>query len=52
MDNNQNVSMARTSSTQIEGSTVLLIFAPEETAEIVSVVKDILKGAYLRSKSA
>lgn len=51
MDKNQSINAEGTSSVQINGTAVRLIFSPEENAEAIAVVKDILKGAYLRSKS-
>lgn len=51
MNNEMNVSQRSTSSVQINGMVVHLIFASEGNAEAVSVVKAILKGAYLRSRN-
>ena len=50
MNKEHNTYMVRTSSVQINGTMVRLIFAPEGNKEAITVVKDILKGAYLRSK--
>lgn len=52
MNKKQNDSLERTSSVKINGTVVRLVFASERNVEAVSVVKDILKGAYLRSRSA
>lgn len=50
MNKEHNVCVERTSSVQINGTVVRLIFAPVGNEEAVAVVKDILKGAYLRSR--
>ena len=51
MDKNQNSNTSHTSSVLVGGTAVRLSFAPEQNTEIVPVVRDILKGAYLRSQS-
>ncbi len=51
MNNEMNASMRNASPVQINGMVVHLIFAPEGNAEAIAVVKDILKGAYLRSRN-
>lgn len=51
MDNEMNASNRNVSSVQINGIMVRLIFASEGNAEAITVVKDILKSAYLRSRS-
>jgi len=50
MNKEHDTYIERTSSVQINGTMVRLIFASEGNAEAVAVVKDILKGAYLRSR--
>ena len=50
MNKEHDTYMERTSSVQINGVVVRLIFASEGNAEAIAVVKDILKGAYLRSQ--
>lgn len=52
MNTEHDTCMERTSSVEINGTVVRLIFAPEGNAEAAAVVKDILKGAYLRSRMA
>ncbi len=52
MDNTQRTYSGRTSSVQVNGTVVRLIFSPEKNAEAPAVVRDILKGAYLRSQKA
>ena len=49
MNNEINVTKGNISSVQINGIVVHLIFASEGNAEAIAVVKDILKGAYLRN---
>ena len=51
MDNKTNAAKRKVSSVQINGMVVHLIFASEGNAEVITVVKDILKGAYLRSQN-
>ena len=51
MNNEMNVTKRKGSSVQINGIVVHLIFASEGNAEVIAVVKDILKGAYLRSQN-
>lgn len=36
---------------EIEGTVVRLVFAPMGNTEVINIVKDILKGAYLRSQN-
>lgn len=50
MNKEHDTYMERTSSVQINGTVVRLIFASEGNAEAIAVVKDILRGAYLRSQ--
>ena len=50
MDNTQKTNPACTTPSQITGATVRLVFAPDENREVIAVVKDILKGAYIRSQ--
>jgi hypothetical protein len=50
MDNKQKTNTACTTPSQINGATVRLVFAPDENMEVIAVVKDILKGAYIRSQ--
>lgn len=50
MDKSQNTSAVNPSFIQINGTAVRLVFASEGNSEVISVVKDILKGAYLRSQ--
>ena len=52
MNNEINVTKGNISSVQINGIVVHLIFASEGNTEAIAVVKDILKGAYLRSQNA
>ena len=52
MANEMNATKERVSSVYINGMVVHLIFASEGTTEAIAVVKDILKGAYLRSQNA
>ena len=52
MNNEIIVTNGKVSSAQINGIVVHLIFAAEGNAEAIAVVKDILKGAYLRSQKA
>ena len=52
MDNEMSVTKKEVSSVQINGIVVHLIFASEGNAEAMTVVKNILKGAYLRSQNA
>ena len=52
MNKEYDTCVERTSSVEINGTMVRLIFAPEGNAEAAAVVKDILKGAYLRSRMA
>lgn len=51
MDKSQSTCAECASLVQINGLMVHLVFAPEENEEAITVVKDILKGAYLRSKN-
>ena len=51
MNNEIIVTNGKVSSAQINGIVVHLIFASEGDAEAIAVVKDILKGAYLRSQN-
>lgn len=46
------VSVKRTSSVQVNGTVVRIIFSPEKNSEAPAVVRDILKGAYLRNQRA
>ena len=48
MSNEISTAKGNVSSVQINGIVVHLIFASEGDAEAIAVVKDILKGAYLR----
>lgn len=50
MNKEYDACVKRTSSVEINGTVVRLIFAPEGNEEAAAVVKDILKGAYLRSQ--
>ena len=49
MNNEMNATKEKVSSVYINGMVVHLIFASEGNAEAIAVVKDILKGAYLRN---
>ena len=49
MNNEMNAAKEKVSSVYINGMVVHLIFASEGNAEAIAVVKDILKGAYLRN---
>lgn len=51
MDKSQSINAECVASVQINGTVVRLVFSSEENAEAIAVVKDILKGAYLRSKN-
>ena len=51
MNNEMNAVKEKVSSVYINGMVVHLIFASEGNAEAIAVVKDILKGAYLRNHS-
>ena len=51
MNNEMNATKGKVTSIQINGMVVHLIFASEGNAEVITVVKDILKGAYLRSQN-
>ena len=51
MNNEMNAAKEKVSSVYINGMVVHLIFASEGNAEAIAVVKDILKGAYLRNHS-
>ena len=51
MNNEMNAAKEKVSSVYINGMVVHLIFASEGNAEAIAVVKDILKGAYLRSQN-
>ena len=51
MNTEMNAAQRNVSSIQINGIVVHLIFASEGNAEAIAVVKDILKGAYLRSQN-
>lgn len=50
MNNTQYEWARHTSSVQVNGTVVRLIFSAEKNAEAPAVVRDILKGAYLRSQ--
>lgn len=52
MNNTQYAGTGCASSVQINGTVVRLIFSAEKNAEAAAVVRDILKGAYLRSQKA
>ena len=52
MNNKMKETMGKVSAVQVNGIVVHLIFASEGDAEAIAVVKDILKGAYLRNHSA
>lgn len=51
MDKDQSTCAECVSSVQINGTMVRLVFAPEGNKEAIAVVRDILKGAYLRSQN-
>ena len=51
MNNEISAAKRKDSSIQINGMVVQLIFASEGNTEAIAVVKDILKGAYLRSQN-
>ena len=51
MNNEISAAKRKDSSIQINGMVVHLIFASEGNEEAIAVVKDILKGAYLRSQN-
>lgn len=50
MNNTQYTCDGCASFVQINGTMVRLIFSAEKNAEAPAVVRDILKGAYLRSQ--
>lgn len=52
MKNTQYECVRRASSVQVNGTVVRLVFSSEKNAEAPAVVRDILKGAYLRSQKA
>ena len=52
MNNTQYTYTGRASSVQINGTVVRLAFSSEKNAEAAAIVRDILKGAYLRSQTA
>ena len=52
MNNTQYGCVRHTSSVQVNGTVVRLIFSAKKNAEAPAVVRDILKGAYLRSQKA
>ena len=51
MNTEVNATKGNNSSVLINGIVVHLIFASEGDAAAIAVVKDILKGAYLRSQN-
>ena len=52
MNNEMSATKGRVTSIQINGIVAHLIFASEGDAEAIAVVKDILKGACIRSQKA
>ena len=52
MNNEMNAAKRKASFVQVNGIVVQLTFASEGNEEAITVVKDILKGAYLRSQNA
>lgn len=52
MNSTQYACDGRALSVQINGTAVRLAFSSEKNTEAVAVVRDILKGAYLRSQTA
>ena len=48
MNNEMSAAKGKASFVQVNGIVVHLIFASEGDAEAIAVVKDILKGAYIR----
>ena len=51
MNKSQISDTSRTFFVQVVGTSVRLSFAAEQNTEIVAVVREILKSAYLRSQS-